>query len=46
MNTKNLANNQVVVIEDNGKETFFSYGTVIATKQNGVITLDEKILEL
>ncbi len=42
MKTKNLANNQVVVIEDNGKETFFSYGAVIATKQNGVITLDEK----
>ena len=27
---------------NNGKETFFSYGNVIATKQNGVITLDEK----
>ena len=39
---KNLANNLIVVFEDNGKETFFSYGTIIATKENGLITLDEK----
>lgn len=42
MKIKNLANNQIVVIEDNGKETFFSYGTIIATKENEIITLDEK----
>lgn len=36
-----LANNQIVVIDDNGKH-FFSYGHYIATRFKGVLTLSER----
>lgn len=41
MKIENLENNQVIVHNENNS-FFSSYGTIIAKKENGVITLDEK----
>ena len=41
MKIENLVNNQVIVHNENNS-FFSSYGTIIAKKENGVITLDEK----
>ena len=45
MKVENLAKNQIVINEGN-KSTFNSYGVNVAQKENGQITLDEKILGL
>lgn len=42
MKIENLANNQVIVHLNENNSFFSSYGTIIAKKENGVITLDEK----
>ena len=41
MKVENLAKNQIVINEEN-KSTFNSYGVNVAQKVNGQITLDEK----
>lgn len=40
-NIERMADNQLVVT-DGGKKIFMSYNSIIAVKENGVITLDEK----
>lgn len=42
MKIENLSNNQVVVHLNENNSFFSSYGTIIAKRENGVITLDEK----
>lgn len=42
MKVENLSNNQVIVHLNENSSFFSSYGTIIAKKENGVITLDEK----
>ena len=42
MKIENLANNQVIVHLNENNSFFSSYGTIIAKKENGAITLDGK----
>jgi protoporphyrinogen oxidase len=42
MKIENLSNNQVIVQLNENNSFFSSYGTIIAKKENGAITLDEK----